>query len=410
MKRLVILLPVLLSFQVGVQPALAWTWPVDGPVLRQFELGSDPYAAGQHRGIDIGAPTGTSVRAPAAGSVSFAGTVPVGGRTVTIRTADGYSVTLVHLGSIGVVRGTNVAEGSAVGTVGPSGDPEGPEPYLHLGIRLTADPNGYLDPLTFLPARDAPSSAPDPAPEAEPAGQAEAEAPSAVSTLPQPAPPPVSPLPDSDVSRTEPARGRIGRLRVVEPRPASVHFPPEGAAVRSRPGATRGRMTPGPAGQSLPARRSLRSFEPMVARGQPGALHLPHDGGHGLGRLTLLFAAALAAAAAALGLRRQLGDAGAAHVPAAMLLEGARSPAEDASALWPREENRLVLDGDLERVLLAQSEPLPNLDRDDDTAQLVDVSDDPRPRHTSRGARRRCHRLPRTVGLRARYPRVGAHA
>jgi Peptidase family M23 len=128
MKRLVILLPVLLAFQVGVQPALAWTWPVDGPVLRPFELGSDPYAAGQHRGIDIGAPTGASVRAPAAGSVSFAGTVPVGGRTVTIRTAGGYSVTLVHLGSIGVVRGTNVAAGSAVGTVGPSGDPKGRSP------------------------------------------------------------------------------------------------------------------------------------------------------------------------------------------------------------------------------------------------------------------------------------------
>ena len=44
MKRLVMLLPVLLAFQVGVQPALAWTWPADGPVLRPFNLGGDPYA------------------------------------------------------------------------------------------------------------------------------------------------------------------------------------------------------------------------------------------------------------------------------------------------------------------------------------------------------------------------------
>src|SRR5438046_2277999 len=49
MKRLVILLPVLLALQVGVQPALAWTWPVDGPALRPFILGADPYAAGPHR-------------------------------------------------------------------------------------------------------------------------------------------------------------------------------------------------------------------------------------------------------------------------------------------------------------------------------------------------------------------------
>jgi len=86
MKRLVILLPVLLAFQVGVQPALAWTWPVDGPVLRPFKLGDDPYAGGQHRGIDIGAPLGTSVRAPAGGRISFAGTVPTNGKSVTIQT------------------------------------------------------------------------------------------------------------------------------------------------------------------------------------------------------------------------------------------------------------------------------------------------------------------------------------
>ena len=34
--------------------------------------------------------------------MSFAGTVPTNGKTVTIETADGYSVTLTHLGSIAV--------------------------------------------------------------------------------------------------------------------------------------------------------------------------------------------------------------------------------------------------------------------------------------------------------------------
>src|SRR5919202_2186254 len=106
------------------QAASAWTWPVDGPVLRPFSFGSDPYAAGQHRGIDIGAPSGTAVRAAAGGLVSFAGTVPNGGKTVTIQTSTGYAVTLVHLGSIAVIRGTTVAEGASVGTVGPSGVPD----------------------------------------------------------------------------------------------------------------------------------------------------------------------------------------------------------------------------------------------------------------------------------------------
>ena len=63
----------------------AWTWPVSGPVLQAFSFDrAQPYAAGQHRGIDVGAPAGSSVVAPAAGVVAFAGTVPASGKTVTI--------------------------------------------------------------------------------------------------------------------------------------------------------------------------------------------------------------------------------------------------------------------------------------------------------------------------------------
>src|SRR2546426_7006139 len=124
---------------IAPSPALGWSWPVTGPVLVRFSLGSDPYAGGQHRGIDIGSPTGTAVVAPAAGSVSFAGTVPRGGRTVTIATPDGYSVTLVHLGSYSVRRGEAVSEREVVGAVGPSGEPELAVPYLYLGVRRTAE-------------------------------------------------------------------------------------------------------------------------------------------------------------------------------------------------------------------------------------------------------------------------------
>src|SRR5437773_546954 len=121
MKGLALLLPVLVALQVGVQPALAWAWPVDGPVLRLFVLGDDPYLGGQHRGIDIGAPEGAPVRAPAGGTVSFAGTVPTGGKTITIRTSDGYAVTLLHLGAYPVARGADIGEGDVVGLVGASG-------------------------------------------------------------------------------------------------------------------------------------------------------------------------------------------------------------------------------------------------------------------------------------------------
>src|SRR5919206_932222 len=178
--------------------ASAWTWPVDGPVLRAFSFGSDPYAAGQHRGIDIGSPSGSPVVAPAGGTVSFAGTVPTGGKTVTILTPTGYAATLLHLGSIRVLRGTTIEEGAAVGTVGPSGVPDIPEPYVYLGIRVAADDQGYLDPLLFLPPRPqlpAPPPAAEPTP--APASETPAEAPPAevVATPPLSEAPPVEPAP-----------------------------------------------------------------------------------------------------------------------------------------------------------------------------------------------------------------------
>ena len=106
--------------------------------------------------------------APAAGVVSFAGTVPVGGRTVSIQTADGYSVTVLHLGSVAVRRGASIAEGVPIGTVGPSGEAELSVPYVYLGVRRSGEPNGYLDPLLFLPRPEAAPSSP-PASGAQPA-------------------------------------------------------------------------------------------------------------------------------------------------------------------------------------------------------------------------------------------------
>src|SRR3972149_11369612 len=85
--------------------ARAWTGPASGPVLRPFVFGTDPYAGGQHRGIDVGAPSDAVVLAPASGTVTFAGSVPTSGRTVTIQTADGYAVTMTHLGPPPGVKG-----------------------------------------------------------------------------------------------------------------------------------------------------------------------------------------------------------------------------------------------------------------------------------------------------------------
>ena len=215
MGRLAQLGPIVLLFMIFVPCASAWTWPVSGPVLQTFSFDpAHPYAAGQHRGIAIGADAGTSVVAPAAGVVSFAGTVPTNGMTVTIQTGDGLAVSLTHLGSIGVARDARVAEGAAVGTVGPSGTAEFSVPYVHLGIRTASNEQGYLDPLDFLPV------ATPPAPVKEPAPPPPSVAPAAPATAVPPAAPAAAPAVSAPVPQPAAA-----------PAPAAVHAPAAPAAA-----------------------------------------------------------------------------------------------------------------------------------------------------------------------------------
>src|SRR4051794_38803468 len=160
------LLLAVLAALLSAPAAQAWSWPTDGAVLQPFLFDpAHPYAAGQHRGIDVGGEQGTPVRTAAAGTVTFAGSVPGSGKCVAIAVAGGLSVTLTHLGTIAVSEGAVVAEGAAVGTIGPSGDAEVGDPYVHLGIRVASEAQGYVDPLLYLPPRAAP---PAPAP-SEPA-------------------------------------------------------------------------------------------------------------------------------------------------------------------------------------------------------------------------------------------------
>lgn len=208
------------SFLVLVTPAHAqWTWPVSGDVITPYRNGTDPYAAGQHRGIDIGAPVGTAVRAAAAGEVRFAGTAGSSGLTISIRTRDGYDTSYLHLGSLEVRAGTHVSAGDRIGAVGTTGTRPASAPHLHFGVREAGTRHAYHDPLRFLA----------PAPPASPVPEAPAPAPAAEPTRP-PAPVPVprrAPAPRAvPVPRRVPVSGHL-----PAPRP---HAAPDGALRPAR--------------------------------------------------------------------------------------------------------------------------------------------------------------------------------
>ena len=68
--------------------AKRWTAPVPGAPTRLFDLGPDPFARGQHRGVDLDAAPGERVRSACGGRVVFAGRV-AGAGTVSVRCGRG---------------------------------------------------------------------------------------------------------------------------------------------------------------------------------------------------------------------------------------------------------------------------------------------------------------------------------
>ena len=198
----------------GVASA-AWVWPVKGDVITPYRNGTDPYAAGQHRGIDIGAPVGTPVVAAAGGDVRFAGMAGSSGLTISIRTSDGYDTSYLHLSSLAVHAGTSVSAGDRIGAVGTTGTRSATPPHLHFGVRDAGTDHGYHDPLAFLPA-------PPVAPSPHPPAPAPAPAPAPV----EPAPAPLTPAPAAP-PRTSP----IGRSFARHPLTAPLRTP-AGIALR----------------------------------------------------------------------------------------------------------------------------------------------------------------------------------
>jgi len=169
--------------------ATDWAWPVRGDVVTPYKNGDDPYASGQHRGIDIAAPVGTRVDAAVGGRVTYAGVAGSSGLTVAVRSADGrYDVSYLHLSAVTVAAGDAVERGDRLGAVGTSGRRSAERPHLHFGVREAGDRHAYHDPLDFLPplappVTDAPPPVPVPSPDPVPAPPAGA---AALARVPEP--------------------------------------------------------------------------------------------------------------------------------------------------------------------------------------------------------------------------------
>jgi murein DD-endopeptidase MepM/ murein hydrolase activator NlpD len=122
-------------------------WPLSGPITSPFGMRMHPVYGRPilHAGIDIAAPTGTTIAAAADGRVIVAGTQGDCGKMVAIDHHGGLSTIYCHMSQIFVGVGQDVQRGQAIGAVGMTGDATGP--HVHFQVMQDGHP---VDPMSFL--------------------------------------------------------------------------------------------------------------------------------------------------------------------------------------------------------------------------------------------------------------------
>lgn len=122
-------------------------WPVRGAVNSEFGTRLSPWTKTPefHAGLDINAQHGTMVRAPAPGTVFFAGSHAEYGTTVILDHGSDVRTIYGHLSRLSVQQGQHVERGVQLGFTGNTGRSSGP--HLHYEILVkgqSVNPRGYL--------------------------------------------------------------------------------------------------------------------------------------------------------------------------------------------------------------------------------------------------------------------------
>jgi murein DD-endopeptidase MepM/ murein hydrolase activator NlpD len=120
-------------------------WPVNGPITSGYGPRNIGNGYEFHPGVDIGVPTGTPIRAAAAGTVTIAGPTGGYGNYTCIDHGGGLSTCYGHQERFLVSVGQQVAQGQIIGLSDCTGYCFGP--HVHFEVRIngqTTDPLGYL--------------------------------------------------------------------------------------------------------------------------------------------------------------------------------------------------------------------------------------------------------------------------
>lgn len=126
-----------------------YTLPVVGATVgTHYKVAGSMWSSGYHTGVDFVVPTGTTIKAIAAGTVVSAGWGGAYGNQVVIQHADGQYSQYAHMSSLSVSAGQTVTEGQQIGLSGATGNVTGP--HLHFEIRTTPNYGSDVDPVAYL--------------------------------------------------------------------------------------------------------------------------------------------------------------------------------------------------------------------------------------------------------------------
>ncbi|MDH6454721.1 MULTISPECIES: transglycosylase family protein [unclassified Streptomyces] len=124
--------------------------PVNASLGTPYRKAGSAWSKGYHTGVDFAVPTGTSVKAVAAGKVVTSGWGGSFGYQVVIRHADGRYTQYAHLSAISVKAGQSVGGGQRIGRSGSTGNSSGP--HLHFEVRTGPGFGSDIDPVAYLRA------------------------------------------------------------------------------------------------------------------------------------------------------------------------------------------------------------------------------------------------------------------